>query len=136
MTAVLASLLGLYHPSAGDPSISIVARIEGKYRCGAIENKVGSSQHDQEVRLQLQAKIMLLCAKLLSPGDCSKSTPSIAKWLEYKGRHIVVSRHSVSDFLVCVDMDRAQAFVDTREVEGCQNTQTEPWSKSERPSKA
>ena len=39
---------------------------EGQYTCGAIENKVGSCQHDQEVRLQLQAYMMLLCAKLLS----------------------------------------------------------------------
>jgi hypothetical protein len=39
---------------------------EGQYTCGAVENKVGSTQQEREMRLQLQANMMLLCAKLLS----------------------------------------------------------------------
>jgi hypothetical protein len=38
---------------------------EGQYTCGAVENKVGSCQREGEVRLQLQANMMLLCTKLL-----------------------------------------------------------------------
>ena len=45
--------------------LDITPASQGEYRCGSLENKVTGQQTEDQVRLQLQANMILTCSILL-----------------------------------------------------------------------